>query len=926
MLQLPSWSLPLLSVHCPILVGRSDLLLERVSDPSDSVSIRCSSAHQAGGLGPCRINGNNQVDGHQVFFVFEDTKRRIKQKCLHPDCANRRVILYPPPSVIIRRETVAGKSANAKGASSGPSVSAFAHKKKNNTNNKRRFARDERNPSAGSHVVVTPSSSAKSYERITSSSNSSSSASSAKRRRKKGPSSAAAVAAASHKNQRRPTANSRDPAASATVGQTAHVTGPVSPAASRSATSEPRIHPRQVPHQQPKQRPTQNQTPRQREPNAGQLAARAAPPAAPAAILSRRADMGLGSHIGASSASASASIGPRTDENSDGPDIRDTWDVILQKASSNQLAKADKSIDFRVIDCAVDAWNEDADAQRLLASISSAESSQASHLLAQLKELEEAFHAALMGYLNSFWTYITDMSPPIVIRRGSSRDKKGEWIQQDNHQTEAGFEKYLQNRTVAIRYVSSEKGEFSMPRPHPLAKLWLRSTLRNDKRKVVFDPAVPPGTASADFNLWQGYRISRKRAATYVEQHQAEYAAQILLWWDHLEKIMCSGEPASFEYLANWLASIIQRPHVKTCVATLLQSEPGAGKGTLMQIMRQIMGEHFSSFVNLSDLTSRFNGDGLSKCVLGMVDEVSPDARAMSLVKCLITEPTHRLERKHMDAYHLESFANFMFLANHQFPIHIEPGERRFFIPTVSNKYAGPQTEASRLYFHALLAIPVEFIAHALYTRDISSFNCRIFPATEGQLAQKILTLSEPGSSSHSVEKYWLSRLQEGTLPGNNSLGNHSACREAMRQQLTEFEYPRLKTEVFKQYLEFAGPSACSDSLFWKRLAAMAPFSDKRLVVFGGKKVGVVSFSSLNACMEEFAGKVLRQQGSSAFNELLQGNVGQRPWRLGQEPFHVGQPQSAAAAGAAGAQPLSHPQAQPQPQPLDDSQAIAMDI
>jgi hypothetical protein len=44
------------------------------------------------------------------------------------------------------------------------------------------------------------------------------------------------------------------------------------------------------------------------------------------------------------------------------------------------------------------------------------------------------------------------------------------------------------------------------------------------------------------------------------------------------------------EYLTNWLADIIQNPGKKSGTAVVLKSKPQAGKGTLMDLFRDMTG------------------------------------------------------------------------------------------------------------------------------------------------------------------------------------------------------------------------------------------------------------------------------------------------------------------------------------------------
>jgi hypothetical protein len=240
------------------------------------------------------------------------------------------------------------------------------------------------------------------------------------------------------------------------------------------------------------------------------------------------------------------------------------------------------------------------------------------------------------------------------------------------------------------------------------------------------------------------------------------------LFSDHITKIWCRGDLEASAYTLNWLAHTLQFPEKKMGVALLVQGSHGAGKGVIGTIMRAIIGTaHYTHLTNISELLGKFNAGALEKCLLAVVDEVQLDQAKSksqhSSIKTLITEDTHKVEQKFVASYRVNSYVNFCFLSNNADMMRVESGERRFFALQVADTYAN-QSQQSREYFDQLLKVSPKAVAHVLYSRDLSGFQCRSFPATKQLMLQKIMTYS-----SNSVERWLLKCMQAGELPGSQS-------------------------------------------------------------------------------------------------------------------------------------------------------------
>ena len=562
------------------------------------------------------------------------------------------------------------------------------------------------------------------------------------------------------------------------------------------------------------------------------------------------------------------------------------WELVFTQAISSTTFS--HGLNFDVINEAVTKWNEDELAHKIsekLAKINSnTERSPESNLThsekreilkKQLKKRYNLFIGSLMTYLNLYWTCITDLPQLVIAQRKTKLDAlfDGEMRTEIVKQGEMAFKSSMQNRFIFMREPEDKNGGvLSDVRQHILSYFWLKSPHRKNKDKITFVPKLSE-TDSSDFNLWQGFQIDWKRAEEYVHTNRDEYDASIKLFLNHIKHILCQNDEDAYEYTLNWLAHLLQYPEIKMKVAILLRGEHGAGKGTIAMLLRRIIGRaHFTHFTNIGELTDKFNCEFLEKCLLGVVDEVTPDGKAMrcneaqsSQIKTLITEDTHRVEQKFMPAFQINSCVNFIFLSNREQAVKVESGERRFFALEAADTYAGPETPETKEYFRKLQAVPPEYIAHFLYRRDLSQFNPRSFPVTKQLLLQKIFSLD-------SVQRWWYKQLETGSLPGSSDVPLQS---NDLKTGQPSWQWYRVKMNIYNSYKDSCQSGnvhthPVSDNMFWKKMKSIVQMQETRKKIIQHEpRVPVVSFDPWEDCIAYFATKVLRVKNVKLLKEMM---------------------------------------------------------
>jgi hypothetical protein len=148
-------------------------------------------------------------------------------------------------------------------------------------------------------------------------------------------------------------------------------------------------------------------------------------------------------------------------------------------------------------------------------------------------------------------------------------------------------------------------------------------------------------------------------------------------------RIMISEEPLQ-ELFLDYLAHLVQFPGEKILWAFAIQSGQGAGKGTLADILRKVLGSPNVKVVSPQVLRSEFN-DWARDCVLCVLEEVHMPGdireRVMNNLKQLITDRVITINRKKMDARcDVPNYVNFIAFTNKRDALHLTEGDRRWCV------------------------------------------------------------------------------------------------------------------------------------------------------------------------------------------------------------------------------------------------------
>ena len=151
------------------------------------------------------------------------------------------------------------------------------------------------------------------------------------------------------------------------------------------------------------------------------------------------------------------------------------------------------------------------------------------------------------------------------------------------------------------------------------------------------------------------------------------------LWQELLGRWFKKSEEAAF--FESFIAFMIRKPLEFADMAVVLRSEQGCGKNFLWdQVVSPMVGKPNAPTTSLRQLTSVFSAD-LYRSTAMLLDEVYADNKlSADKLKAIVTGRTMRTEEKHEQATTLRKHFKMIITSNSHKPLHIEQGDRRYWI------------------------------------------------------------------------------------------------------------------------------------------------------------------------------------------------------------------------------------------------------
>lgn len=303
------------------------------------------------------------------------------------------------------------------------------------------------------------------------------------------------------------------------------------------------------------------------------------------------------------------------------------------------------------------------------------------------------------------------------------------------------------------RFYQNEKMTFGDGKRAAISKLWMQSPNRRSKRGFVFEP---DGDENGEaYNLWKGFHIPKtpkpdeKKAVASVEALKL-----------HIHDNICQKDPELYAWLITWFASIIQKPSDKSKVALVFQGKKGTGKSIVSNLIGHLFGQYYLSVANRRYLAGNFNSH-LEKCLLLTLDEAfwSGDKQVEGILKNLISEPHHVIERKGLESYRVSNYTRVIIVGNEEWLVSATDEERRFAVFEV-----GEAKMQNLAYFQAMHDGILKHGGDKLLYEYLKNWNCNVAninqaPQTKGLQNQKRFTRD-------TAVDWWEDSLKEGGIIG----------------------------------------------------------------------------------------------------------------------------------------------------------------
>ncbi|WP_421906797.1 DUF5906 domain-containing protein [Mameliella sp.] len=378
---------------------------------------------------------------------------------------------------------------------------------------------------------------------------------------------------------------------------------------------------------------------------------------------------------------------------------------------------------------------------------------------------------------------------------------------------------------------------------------WIKSEKRTTfEGGLTFDPS---GRVYKDkLNLWKGFAI------------EPDETGNCDLIVNHIREVWASGDTAHFDYIVSWLADIVQNPARKPRVALVLKGGKGAGKDSLVDLMRRIVGPRHYALANSPDvLTSNFNGL-YDTALLIHAEEASwgGDKKAKGILQSLITNDTIRIERKNVDAVQIPSFHRVIFSTNEDWAVPATADERRYAVFNVSDHRIGDHDYFDALHRQINGDAAAAFMAFLMAWRTPDGIRIGKPPQTRGLLDQKLAGL-------RNVEAWWFEKLCAG-FTGCDEFGDDGEWRGGSVEVI--------KTDLHGDYCNWMqrqrhhGESKGREA-FAKALNAMCPMMrstrPRRAGAEGASRQRAYCIPQLEECRRDFVGYMKSDEAHFSWSE-----------------------------------------------------------
>lgn len=258
-----------------------------------------------------------------------------------------------------------------------------------------------------------------------------------------------------------------------------------------------------------------------------------------------------------------------------------------------------------------------------------------------------------------------------------------------------------------------------------------------------------PDTGCTFVNTYRRY--SPATDATDVSPLFIEY-------WERL-----APDESERRILMQWIAHMFQHPEQRPSWHLMLPSEPGTGKGFLVEKILHPLLHHTSVIADYSQVMGRFSGV-LADNLLVLIDDAKAKSDAtQTQLKSLLSEERAYIERKGLQGGMVPTFVRFVLASNEPRPLVLDASERRWYVlARLVHRQDRKETQAFIAQLAEWLDEPgsLDRVYNWFMSQSLDGFNPKCVPDSAGLAAMVAMSRNpyadflEGYLSEHCVFRY----------------------------------------------------------------------------------------------------------------------------------------------------------------------------
>jgi hypothetical protein len=213
------------------------------------------------------------------------------------------------------------------------------------------------------------------------------------------------------------------------------------------------------------------------------------------------------------------------------------------------------------------------------------------------------------------------------------------------------------------------------------------------------------------------------------------------LWLEFWERLI--ADPVQRHHALQWFAHTFQKPWERPSYHLMWPSDPGTGKGYLLECVLQPLLLHTEIAASYDKVMNRFSTMLESSLVVLLDDcKTSSDATQTKL-KSILSEERQHVEKKQMQGKMVRSYTRFILASNEARPLYLDPDERRWLVfDKLVHRVDGDETQEFIARLDAWLKNPgaLDAVFNWFMVYDLTGFNHKRAP--ESQALKAMVALS----------------------------------------------------------------------------------------------------------------------------------------------------------------------------------------